>query len=501
MAGTVEPPLAAEVAGATGLRTGWTTGTCAAAAAKAAFLGLVTGVPPREVEVGLPDGRRVTFPVEAEASNRCVVQKDAGDDPDCTDGARMTAEVCWPDAPTRLSPRSPVAGADEDCLGAESGGGEPRPGGGGGGGGGAGAVRRGEEVPGGGGGGAGAGAARRGEDVPGGGGGEDRSGDAGGDREVLGGRGRGENRRGAAGGGEEGPGTGTGSTHRRAHGSDGGGDRPVAAAAGGADTRVATVLRAGDGIGVVTKPGLGLPVGGPSITEVPRRMIAAALAEVDPRPVVVTFSVPGGEAMAAKTSNARLGIVGGISILGTTGVVKPFSTAAYRASVVQQIDVAAAQGADVIVLCTGTRSDAFAQRALPHLPPVCFVEVGDFTGIALRRAAGNGFRRAVWVGMVGKITKLAGGVMMTHFRRSAVDTGLLAAVAREAGAPQPVVAAATETNTARHFYEACVAAGATEPLRLLCQRAAAACRAHVEGALEVEVVCVDFDGTMEVARG
>ena len=360
MAGTVEPPLAAEVAAAGGLRTGWTTGTCAAAAAKAALLGLVTGAAPDEVEVGLPDGRRVSFPVEAEAPNRCVVVKDAGDDPDCTDGARMTAEVSW--AP-------------------------------------------------------------------------------------------------------------------------------------------AGVLLPGEGVGLVTKPGLGLPVGEPSITTIPRRMIAAALAEVDPRPVAVTFSVPGGEAMAAKTSNARLGIEGGISILGTTGVVKPFSTAAYRASVVQQIDVAAAQGADVVVLCTGTRSDAFAQGALPHLPPVCFVEVGDFTGIALRRAARNGLRHVVWVGMVGKITKLAAGVMMTHYRRSAVDTDLLASVAEEAGAPEAVVAAATETNTARHFYEACTAVGAVEPLRLLCRRAAAACRSHVEDALEVEVVCVDFDGTFEVARG
>jgi cobalt-precorrin-5B (C1)-methyltransferase len=362
MAGTVEPPLAPEVGAAGGLRTGWTTGTCASAAAKAALIGLIDGAAPADVEVGLPDGRRVSFAVEAEAPSRCVVVKDAGDDPDCTDGARMTAEVAW---------------------------------------------------------------------------------------------------------------------------ADGG----------------ATVLRAGGGVGVVTLPGLGLPVGEASITEVPRRMVAAALAEVDRRPVAVTFSVPGGEAMAAKTSNARLGIVGGISILGTTGIVKPFSTAAYRASVVQQIDVAAAQGAGVIVLCTGTRSDAYAQRAMPDLPPVCFVEVGDFTGIALRRAARNGFRRVVWVGMVGKITKLAGGVMMTHFRRSAVDTGLLADVAREAGAPDAVVAAATETNTARHFFETCLAAAATEPLRLLCQRAAAACGAHVEGALDVQVVCVDFDGTIEVARG
>ncbi len=385
MAGTVEPPLPPEVAAAGGLRTGWTTGTCAAAAAKAALVGLVTGLAPPEVEVGLPGGRRVAFPVEAETPTRCVVVKDAGDDPDCTDGARMTAEVTWARA-------APESGEDWARAAPESG-----------------------------------------EDW--------------------------------------------------------------ARAAGG------TLLRAGEGIGVVTKPGLGLPVGEPSITAVPRRMIAAALAEVNVRSVVVTFSVPGGEAMAAKTSNARLGILGGISILGTTGVVKPFSTAAYRASVVQQIEVAAAQGADVIVLCTGTRSDAFAQQALPHLPPVCFVEVGDFTGIALRRAARNGIHRVVWVGMVGKITKLAAGVMMTHYRRSAVDTGLLASVARQAGAPEAVVAAATETNTARHFYETCVAEGIVEPLRLLSARAAAACRAHVEGALEVEVVCVDFDGTFEVARG
>ncbi|MEO5680619.1 MAG: cobalt-precorrin-5B (C(1))-methyltransferase [Acidimicrobiales bacterium] len=373
MAGTIEPPLAPEVVAASGgLRTGWTTGTCASAAAKAALTGLVSGAAPAQVEVGLPGGRRVAFPVEAEAPSRCVVVKDAGDDPDCTDGARMTAEVSWVDVA-----RGPGAGSRA---------GQP-------------------------------------------------------------------------------------------------------------------VLRAGAGIGVVTKPGLGLAVGEASITAVPRRMIAAALAEVDPRSVVVTFSVPGGEAMAARTSNARLGIVGGISILGTTGVVRPFSTAAYRASVVQQIDVAAAQGADVIVLCTGTRSDAFAQRALPHLPPVCFVEVGDFTGIALRRAARNGLRRVVWVGMVGKITKLAAGVMMTHYRRSAVDTGLLATVARAAGAPAAVVAAATETATARHFYETCLAAGALEPLRLLCAQAAANSRAHVADALEVEVVCVDFNGTVEVARG
>src|SRR5205085_3337206 len=109
--------------------------------------------------------------------------------------------------------------------------------------------------------------------------------------------------------------------------------------------------------------------------------------------------------------------------------------------------------------------------------------VGDFTGIALRRAAAAGIATVTWVGMVGKITKLAAGVMMTHFRRTKVDTRLLAEVAREAGAPDAVVAAATHTNTARHFYEVCLEHEAIEPLRLLCRRAAANCRAHVDDAL------------------
>src|SRR5438270_1209190 len=247
-----------------GLRTGWTTGTCASAAAKAAATGLTTGTAPLEVKVQLPNGERVAFPVEIEAPNRCVVVKDAGDDPDCTDGARMTATAEW--SPTSTD----------------------------------------------------------------------------------------------------------------------------------------TELRAGPGVGTITKPGLGLPVGAPAINPVPRRMILASLAEVTDRPLVVTFSVPGGQAMAARTTNERLGIVGGISILGTTGIVRPFSTAAYRASVVQQIDVAAAQGHDGVVLATGSRSEAYVFAAWPDVAPVCVVEVGDFTGIALRRAAGAGMHRAVFVGMAGK---------------------------------------------------------------------------------------------------
>jgi len=344
-----------------GLRTGWTTGTCASAAAKAAAIGLTTGTAPSRVSVHLPGGDDVTFPVEAERPNRCVVVKDAGDDPDCTDGARVTATVQW----------------------ASSG-----------------------------------------------------------------------------------------------HGTD---------------------LRAGPGVGTVTKPGLGLDVGAPAINPVPRRMILSNVAEVTERPLVVTFEVPGGEAMAAKTTNARLGIVGGISILGTTGIVRPFSTAAYRASVTQQVDVAAAQGETTMVLATGSRSEQVALGLRPDLPEVCFVEVGDFTGIALRRAANAGMSRALFVGMVGKITKLAAGVMMTHFHRSKVDGELMAEAARLTQAPQAVIEAATATETARHFFEVCVVSGYLEPLALLCRRAAANCQQHTGGSLHVDVVMVDFDGAGVVA--
>jgi cobalt-precorrin-5B (C1)-methyltransferase len=205
--------------------------------------------------------------------------------------------------------------------------------------------------------------------------------------------------------------------------------------------------------------------------------------------------------MAARTSNARLGIVGGISILGTTGIVRPFSTASWRASVVQQVGVASAQGRDHIVLSTGGRTDAAAQRLLPDLPAVCFVEVGDFTGIALRRAAAAGMARVTFVGMAGKITKLAAGVLMTHYRRSKVDGRLLQEVARLSHAGPEVLASATATATARHFTETCLASRCLEPLAELCRRAASACEAFVNGALSVDVVMVDFEGETVIARG
>ncbi|CAN5346076.1 cobalt-precorrin-5B (C(1))-methyltransferase [soil metagenome] len=359
------PPSMEKVKGEK-LRTGWTTGTCAAAAAKAAARALASGEAQEEVEIRLPrkgEERRVRFPVErcevgeGGAWAEAVVVKDAGDDPDVTDRAHLTARVSWREEP-----------------GLE--------------------------------------------------------------------------------------------------------------------------LDRGEGVGRVTRPGLGLAVGGPAINDVPRRMISYSIGEVlDPeeRGVRVVISVPGGEEMAEKTTNARLGIVGGVSILGTTGIVRPFSTAAWRASVGQAVNVMGAQGYETFVLSTGGLTEKAAMRLLPDLEELCFIEVGDFTGHALKGAVKNGLERVFFVGMVGKLAKLAAGIMMTHWTRSKVDNDLLARITTEAGGGEELIKEVKGANTARHAYELWRAAGLEKAPHLLCKLAAENLSEFAEGKLEVYVIMVDFD--------
>ena len=172
-------------------------------------------------------------------------------------------------------------------------------------------------------------------------------------------------------------------------------------------------IRGGPGVGTVTQPGLELPPGSPAINPVPRRMIAEgvaiALALGDERPcpgVEVTVAIPRGEELARKTLNARIGILGGLSILGTTGVVRPMSTASWRASVVQSIDVAAANSLKHIVLTTGGRSERFAEALYPALPEMAFVQMGIFTGESLRRAVERGVPRVSICGVGSPGTEL-----------------------------------------------------------------------------------------------
>jgi cobalt-precorrin-5B (C1)-methyltransferase len=264
------------------------------------------------------------------------------------------------------------------------------------------------------------------------------------------------------------------------------------------------VLYGGEGVGVVTQRGLGLPVGQPAINPVPRQMITEAVWEASGgRGADVTISVPGGERMARKTTNRRLGIEGGISILGTTGIVRPFSTASWRASVEQAVSVMAAQGVPTLVLATGGRTERGAMRLLPYLPEVAFVEVGDFTGAALRRAVEHGLAEVVFVGMVGKLTKLASGILMTHYTKSKVDTGLLAEITAAHGGRPEDIAEIRDAPTARRAYEIWEASGLLRACgNDVCARVADTLHrfsAEVGRPLHAKAAMVDFTGQRVVA--
>jgi cobalt-precorrin-5B (C1)-methyltransferase len=259
-------------------------------------------------------------------------------------------------------------------------------------------------------------------------------------------------------------------------------------------------IQGGQGVAVVLKPGLGLEIGSVAITPIPRRnlieMVEEELAGGTQPGAVVLLSVPGGEEMARKTINARLGLVGGISILGTTGVVKPYSTAAYRVSVIQAVDVAAQQGLKTLVLTTGGKSEQFAMQLYPQLPETAFIQVGDFIGDGLKHCARRHVPQAMIVGMIGKLSKMANGKMMTHAAGSQVNMDLLAELAAEAGGAAELIGAIRQANTARHVLELCAAAGLTDIAGQVCRRVVEHCARHVDGKVDVHADLVDFDGTL-----
>jgi cobalt-precorrin-5B (C1)-methyltransferase len=303
------------------LRRGWTTVSCATAAAKAAYAALLTGRFPDPVAISLPNGRSVAFALAESRLQGGVAQagvvKDAGDDPDVTHGALIRVTL-------RLLP-------------------------------------------------------------------------------------------------------------------EGGG----------------LVFRAGEGVGTVTRPGLPVPVGEPAINPVPRRMIAQALSEVAVESgggravdVEVTIAVPGGAALAERTLNGRLGIVGGLSILGTTGIVVPFSCAAWIDTIRRGIDVARAMRIDHVAGATGNVSER-AVQALHGLPEVALIEMGDFAGGMLKYLRDHPVPRVTVAGGVAKLTKLSQGLLDLHSGRGRVDLAALAQAAVAAGGDDALAGAITTANTAQ----------------------------------------------------
>lgn len=223
------------------------------------------------------------------------------------------------------------------------------------------------------------------------------------------------------------------------------------------------MFRAGEGVGTVTLPGLPIAVGEPAINPVPRRMMRDAVAEIATRygasgDVVVEIGVEDGERIAQKTWNGRLGIAGGLSILGTTGIVIPYSCSAWIASIRQGIDVARATGQGHVVAATGVTSERAAQQ-LYGLPESALLDMGDFAGALLKYLARHTIPRLTLAGGFAKLSKLADGHLDLHSARSNVNLDRLADAARAAGADEALAAAIATANTALHAFELAAAAG------------------------------------------
>jgi len=348
------------------LKRGWTTGTCAAGAAKAAFAALVTGAFPDPVEVELPNGARPAFALAmhhmgADSATAGIV-KDAGDDPDVTHGALVTATV----------------------------------------------------------------------------------------------------RRGAEGAG--------------------------------------VTFRAGEGVGTVTRPGLPIPPGEPAINPVPRRMIAAGIREVADAAGVaadaqVEIAIADGAALALKTLNPRLGIVGGLSVLGTTGIVVPYSCAAWIHSIHRGIDVARAMGLDHVAGATGNASERAVQK-LHELSEVALIDMGDFVGGMLKYVRAHPVAKVTVAGGVAKMTKLAQGLLDLHSKRGSADMPALAALAAAAGADPDLAARIGAAHMVAQAFQ--IAATDGFPLGDCVARAAfaTAARALDRSDILLEIAVFDRDGAL-----
>ena len=256
---------------------------------------------------------------------------------------------------------------------------------------------------------------------------------------------------------------------------------------------------AGEGIGTVTKPGLPLAVGEPAINPVPRAMMRAAVARLAERygtsgDVAIELAIPNGAEIAKHTWNPRLGILGGLSILGTTGVVVPYSCAAWIATIHEGIDVARACGHTHVAGSTGSTSEATVARMF-DLPLGALIDMGDFVGGMLKYVRLHPVERVTIAGGLAKMSKLAQGYLDLHSKRSTLDLHALAELAREGGASDALATAIANANTGLHAHELAASAGIALS-QLVAERARATALGVLKGApVALDVLVVDRDGT------
>jgi cobalt-precorrin-5B (C1)-methyltransferase len=261
------------------------------------------------------------------------------------------------------------------------------------------------------------------------------------------------------------------------------------------------IIDGGKGVGRVTKPGLGLEIGKAAINPTPLKMISHAIDEIFGQQqknrygLLILISVPKGEEIAKKTDNPRLGIIGGISILGTTGIVIPYSTASFAASIRQSVDVSKAMGSDSVILTTGGRSEDFARDIFGNsIADHAYIQIGDFIGFSIKQCAIKKIKKAYVIGFIGKLTKMAMGIKQTHVKGSHVDMNFLAELAIRCGAKNELVKKIKVANTARHVGELVDQFGLTMFYDVLCEEVYSHLSKYSPSELQIKIILLDFNG-------
>ncbi len=258
-------------------------------------------------------------------------------------------------------------------------------------------------------------------------------------------------------------------------------------------------INGGEGVGRVTRPGLGLEIGSAAINPVPKKMLENAIKEVgakilEEKGITVIISVPKGAEIAKKTDNPRLGIIGGISILGTTGIVFPYSTASFAASIRQSLDVAITLGTLTVVLTTGGRSEDFAKGLFQDIPDYAFVQMGDFSGYTIKQCTKRSIKKVIIAGFIGKLTKLAMGIKQTHVRGSHVSLDFMARIASTCTTSEEIINEIKNANTARHVSEIIMKNNIPRFFDVICENVFKQMFSHANKQLDIIVIMFDFNG-------
>ena len=256
----------------------------------------------------------------------------------------------------------------------------------------------------------------------------------------------------------------------------------------------------GKGVGRVTKPGLGLEIGTAAINPTPKKMILENIQEVGEEVlgkngIKIVVSVPTGEELAKKTDNPRIGILDGISILGTSGIVIPYSTASFAAAIRQQIDVVSSMNDEEVVLTTGGRSEDFA-REIIKLPDHSFIQMGDFSGYTIQQCAKKSLKKAYVAGFIGKLAKMAAGVKQTHVKGGKVDMKFLSELAKRCNANSETIRKILGANTARNVQEIVIEDNVDGFFDEITKETCNQMRQHSEEKIPVEVILFNFDGNI-----